>query len=56
MRSLVLGTDGAAALSPDELDDPLYARNPSLAQKRLNAAERRLGDDASLVVIRRRTP
>jgi hypothetical protein len=52
--SLVLATDGAAALLPHELDAPLYAHNPSLAQKRLNAIERRLDDDTSLVVIRRR--
>jgi Protein phosphatase 2C len=53
LDSLVLATDGAAALSPGELDHPLYARNPSLLQKRLNAAERRLGDDTSLVLVRR---
>ena len=56
VRSLVLATDGAAALLPHELDNSLYARNPSLAQKRLNAVEQRLADDASLVVIRRRAP
>jgi serine/threonine protein phosphatase PrpC len=51
--SLVLASDGAASLVLSE-DDPRWAKNPSLLQKRLNVLEPKLSDDASVIWIRRR--
>ncbi len=51
--SLALGSDGSAGFDWAELDQPRYARNRSLLQKRLNVLERQFADDASLILIRR---
>jgi hypothetical protein len=57
LRSLALGSDGAAGVVGDLAEHPAVAKNPSLLQKRLNvlARERVLFDDTTLgVLVRRR--
>lgn len=57
LRSLALGSDGAAGVLDELAAHPALEKNPSLLQKRLNvlARERVLFDDATLgVLVRRR--
>lgn len=60
VHDLLIGSDGVADLEPADLSgfltDPVYLKNPLLVQRKLNVLtrNRRLHDDTSLVVIRRR--
>ena len=57
--SIVIGTDGLADLEPATLDalsaDDRYLQNPMHLQRQLNVASRRLADDTTAVIIRRRS-
>jgi hypothetical protein len=56
--SAIIATDGARELTLDEFfREPKYLENPTLLHKRLNAlgaVQRRLFDDTSVVLVRRR--